>query len=195
MVKGRDDDCRVTQGSRLADLVGGIARGRDRGAFTELFDYFAPRLLTYLKRLGNSSETAEELCQEVLLAVWNSAATFDRRRSAVSTWLYTIARNKHIDRLRRGAGPAEGDLDDPTVAPEMPVQPDDAAAVSARRDHLREVLLALPEQQADLIRLAFYNGKSHREIAAATGLPLGTVKSRLRLALERLRKALTRDLD
>ena len=176
----------------LADLVQSVAERRDRTAFAALFEYYAPRIHTYLKGLGAGDEVADELCQDVMLTIWNKAHTFDRGRSAVSTWLYRVARNRHIDHLRREGRPP-ANLSDPALMPEAPPPSDDAAAARASERRLRRALVGLPRTQAELLRLAFYDGKSHREIAQFLDLPLGTVKSRIRLAFGRLREALEDD--
>lgn len=176
----------------LADLVQSVAERRDKTAFAALFDYYAPRIHTYLRGLGAGDEVADELCQDVMLTVWNKAHTFDRGRSAVSTWLYRVARNRHIDHLRREGRPP-ANLSDPALMPEAPVPSDDATAARASERRLRQALRGLPRTQAELLRLAFYDGKSHREIAQFLDLPLGTVKSRIRLAFGRLRGALEDD--
>ncbi|MFQ5535067.1 MAG: sigma-70 family RNA polymerase sigma factor [Sphingomonadales bacterium] len=184
----------LTAGERgeFADLAEAVAKNRDRDAFIALFNYYAPRLIAYLKRLGNSAEVSEELCQEAMLVVWSKSASFDHRRSAFSTWLYRIARNKHIDRLRR-LERSNGEPFDPTFMPEAPIQPDDAVAGRASEQRLRKALTDLPVEQAELVHLSFYEGKSHREIADQLALPLGTVKSRLRLAVGRLKNSLSHE--
>ena len=174
---------------KLAGLLEAVGERQDRDAFIALFDHFAPRLKTYLVGRGCAESVAEELCQEVMLTIWNKAATFDRRRSAASTWLYRIARNRHIDYLRRTSN-RDFDPADPALQPEEPERPDHAAAARASEDSLREAIAGLPGEQAELLRLAFFDGQSHRQIAESLGLPLGTVKSRLRLAFGRLRRAL-----
>lgn len=173
----------------LADLVEAIATRADRAAFADLFGVFAPRVKAYLMRLNAPAGVAEELTQEVMLTVWRKAATFDRRQAAVSTWIFTIARNRRIDLIRREKRP---DLapDEPGLAPEPEMPADERISVDERDARLRAAMRDLPAEQADLLRQAFYDDKSHREIAEETGLPLGTVKSRLRLAFNRLRKAM-----
>jgi RNA polymerase sigma-70 factor (ECF subfamily) len=173
----------------LADLVDAVAQRGDKAAFARLFGYFAPRLKAYLMRLGATNATAEELVQEVMLTLWRKSASFDRRQSSVSTWIYTIARNRRIDLIRRENRP-ELDPGDPALAPSQPAAAD-VTVDEGRRDRiLRQAVLDLPDEQADLLKLAFYEGKSHAEIAAERNLPLGTVKSRLRLAFNRLRKTM-----
>jgi RNA polymerase sigma factor (sigma-70 family) len=173
----------------FADLVEAIAAGRDRQAFISLFEHFAPRVKSYLMRLGCQAAEADELAQESLLAVWQKAATFDRRQSSVSTWLFTIARNKRIDAVRRTRRP-ELDPDDPALVPPAPEQADQMVQAAQSAHRLRAAIADLPADQRELLELAFYEEKSHSDIAAATGLPLGTVKSRIRLAMQRLRTAL-----
>jgi RNA polymerase sigma-70 factor (ECF subfamily) len=172
-----------------ADLLEAVARDRDRSAFKELFAYYGPRVKAYLRRLGADDVLAEELAQEVMLTVWRRAHLFDRRQAAVSTWIYTIARNKRIDAIRRERWP-EVDQDDPALVPEADQPADAAVAAEQRSDRLHEAVKTLPEQQAMLLRKAFFEDKSHSVIAEETRLPLGTVKSRLRLAMTRLRTML-----
>lgn len=177
------------QRAAMADLVEAIAHRQDRDAFTQLFDVYAPRVRAYLMRLGLSAAEAEELTQDVMVTVWRKAATFDRRQASVSTWLFRIARNRRIDVFRRELR-AEYDPDDPALQPPPEATPDEALEGADRETRVAGALEALPPEQAELIRIAFYQGLSHREIADATGLPLGTVKSRLRLAFEKLRARL-----
>jgi RNA polymerase sigma-70 factor (ECF subfamily) len=166
-----------------------VATRRDQAAFIALFDFYAPRVKAYMKRLGASEDAAEELVQEVMLAVWRKAGSYDPAKAAVSTWIFTIARNLRIDMLRRDKHP-ELDPHDPMLSPEPAPAADDRIEAEERQGRVRAALLALPKDQAEVIRLAFYQGKSHGEIAAALKLPLGTVKSRLRLASQRIRHAL-----
>ena len=173
----------------LANLIEDIAAHKSKAAFKKLFEYFAPRLKGYLMRLGSSEAQAEELVQDVMLTVWRKAALFDRRKAAASTWLFTIARNRRIDILRREKYP-ELDPEDPTLVPDEEVQPDDAVIMAERKAEVQSAMATLPEEQVELVKLAFYKGWSHSEIAKETGLPLGTVKSRLRLSFTRLKEAL-----
>jgi RNA polymerase sigma-70 factor (ECF subfamily) len=178
----------ASQAEGLSALIVAIAERRDRDAFATLFSHFAPRVKSYIIRRGGGAEIAEEIAQETLLAVWRKAAWFDPSRAAASTWIFTIARNLMIDGLRRQTrAPLENDLS----AFETPPAPPDEA-VSALQDGRRigRAIEMLPLSQAEVIRLAFFSDKPHSEIAVALGLPLGTVKSRLRLALARLRDAL-----
>lgn len=170
-----------------AKIVAIALRG-DRAAFAEVFDYFAPRVKSYLMRLGTAPDPAEELAQETLLTVWRKAATFDPSRAAASTWIFTIARNLRIDLARReGRSPP---ADDPSNFVAPPTAPDAALGVAQDEVLIRKAIATLSAEQAQVIRLAFFSDKPHSEIAEDLGLPLGTVKSRLRLAMARLRTLL-----
>ncbi|MEL6723453.1 MAG: sigma-70 family RNA polymerase sigma factor [Pseudomonadota bacterium] len=177
---------------RLADCVEQIAGARSRPAFAEVFEYFAPRLKSYLVRLGSDASGAEEIMQEVMLNVWRKAEQYDRRQASVSTWIFRIARNRRIDSLRRSNKP-ELDAEDPMLKPAAAEQPDITVNRSQIEVKVREVIETLPEEQLVLLKAAFYEGLSHSEIAKTYGLPLGTVKSRIRLAFMRLRGSLERD--
>lgn len=166
-----------------------VADQRDREAFAALFDYFAPRLKAYMMRGGSDPVSAEEFAQETMLTVWRKADRFDANQASASTWIFTIARNKRIDAYRRRARP-EFDPQDPLLQPVAEPQPDDSVAAVETAAALRDAVAELPEEQASLLTLAFYEDLAHSEIAARTGLPLGTVKSRLRLAIGKLRNAL-----
>jgi len=172
-----------------AELVERIAASGDREAFGTLFRHFAPRVKSYLMRLGAAPAQAEELSQEAMIMVWRKAASFDRAQSSVATWLFTIARNKRIDAIRRERRP-EIDPSDPALVPAAEPLPDAALDADQRAVRLRAAIATLPKEQAELLQLAFYEDKSHGDIAAERGLPLGTVKSRLRLAFGRLKKAM-----
>lgn len=177
---------------RFADLMAAIAASQDREAFAEMFAFYAPRVKAYMLRLGAGAALAEELAQEVMLTVWRKAGLFDRRQASVSTWIFRIARNRRIDAARR-AKHADIDPDDPTLHPEAPPAADDTVSAAQIDARVREALDTLPAEQVDLVRQAFYDGLSHREIAERTGIPLGTVKSRIRLAFGKLRGLLTPD--
>lgn len=170
-----------------------VAEKRDREAFARLFDHFAPRIEAYLMRMGADSSAAEEICQDVMATLWRKANLFDASKSSVATWLYRIARNRRIDAARRNRldylDPAEPALTQ--VASEGAI--DLAVDMQQREDLVRDAMRTLPDEQLSLIRLAFFDGLSHSVIAERTGLPLGTVKSRIRLAFTRLRRALERD--
>jgi RNA polymerase sigma-70 factor (ECF subfamily) len=173
----------------FADLVTAVATKRDRHAFARLFDFFAPRIYAYLLRLRLDPGVADELTQDVMTTLWQKADLFDRKKSSVGTWLFRIARNRRIDLLRRDREDMVPDAHSPET-PDPAPPPDDTLDMSQREEHIRVALRQLPREQLDLVRLAFFEGLSHGDIAAQTGLPLGTVKSRLRLAFTRLRRAL-----
>ncbi len=173
----------------LARSIEAIAQSNDRQAFAMLFGHFAPRVKSYLLRLGASSALAEDLAQETMLAVWRKAAYFDASRAEAATWIFTIARNLRIDALRRERHP-EPCPEEAALFADSPLPADEMIAVTRREDRLREALKSLPEEQAEIVRLSYFQDKPHREIERALGIPLGTVKSRLRLALTRLRTSL-----
>ena len=177
------------QRARLADLVEAIAAHQDRAAFGMLFAHYAPRLKGYLLRLGLGPAQAEDLAQEVMVTVWRKAGQFDRNQASVATWIYRIARNRRIDAFRRESR-AVLDVDDPGLQPLAQPGPDAELDTAEREAQVRAAMAELPPEQIDLVRRAFYEGLSHRQIADATGLALGTVKSRLRLAFQKLRMRL-----
>lgn len=182
--------------SRLEALLRAVATLRDRAAFAELFRHFAPRLKAFMMKGGADGDTAEELAQEAMIQVWRRADSFDPARAAASTWIYTIARNKRIDRLRRERRPPMSEEDyTAALGNEGGSERGDQAAERSQAEvRLARSLEELPEDQATVVKMAFYEDKSHSAIAAELHLPLGTVKSRIRLALGRLR-GLIQDLD
>ena len=168
------------------ELLVRVGRDRDKSAFAELFDYFAPRVKSFLLRFGTDMSLTEEIAQEAMIMVWRRAETYDPRQSAASTWIFTIARNKRIDRLRRENRPLP-DMTDPAVMPESIETSEIQVARMQQEKKIRHALKNLPEEQAKMIYSAYYEDMSHREIAEKSGIALGTVKSRIRLALNRLR--------
>ncbi len=183
----------AADGHRQEDLIEAVARNRDREAFARLYRHYAPRLRAFLlKRGGSGAAAAEEIVQETMLTVWHRADSFDRRLAAAGTWVFTIARNKRIDRLRRDSRPAL-DPDEPALAPVAEAPPDSVLEAAQAGERLRRAIDLLPPEQSELVRLAYCEDLTHRDIAAARGLPLGTVKSRIRLALDKLRQALKDD--
>lgn len=175
--------------ARMIRLLDAVARERSRTAFAELFEVFAPRLKAYGMRAGADAGTAEELAQEAMIAVWRKAETFDPSKASASTWIFTIARNKRIDFLRREARP---DLREEDFLHLGPSGSDAETRISGAQQAqvAKRVLASLPEEQGEVIRMAYFEDKSHRAIAGELDLPLGTVKSRIRLALARLREAM-----
>lgn len=180
---------RADERSGLADLMSRVAADRDRLAFADLFAHFAPRLKSYLRRQGAADAVAEDLVQDVMLTVWRRAQQFDRSKASLATWIFTIARNRRIDILRRERRP-EIDPNDPVLTPDPSVPADIDVEREQGAERLRAAIATLPAAQADLLRLAFFEEQSHSDIAARTRLPLGTVKSRIRLAVQKLRAEL-----
>jgi RNA polymerase sigma factor (sigma-70 family) len=180
-------------GGELDDLVLRVGRSRDRQAFIRLFEHFAPRVKAYLLRLGADDGTAEEVTQETMLTLWRRADSFDPTQAGAGTWVFTIARNRRIDLLRRERRPEAGPEAAERVAD--PAMPADQAIAGRQRDiRVLSALRELPQEQAELIHMAYYEDLSQTAIAERTGLPLGTVKSRFRLAFTRLRRILGSDI-
>ena len=171
-----------------AALMASVAQEGDEAAFEVLFDHFAPRIKAFLMKSGARPAEAEDCAQDVMATVWRKAHLFDANRATVSTWIFTIARNRRIDLLRRDKRAEPEDL---PWGPEPEPDQADALALQQDTDRLGQALLALPEAQRDLIQRAYFGDLSHGEIAQITGLPLGTIKSRIRLALEKLRQSMS----
>lgn len=172
--------------AQLNDLVLLVAEVRDRKAFETLFAHFAPRVKAYLLRLGAGSAVAEDLAQEAMLSVWRKASLFDPSRASAATWIFTIARNLRIDALRRERRP-DFDPNDPALVPDDGPGGDALLMREDEEARIRDALAQLPPEQAEVVRLSFFADKPHSAIAMELGLPLGTVKSRLRLAMARIR--------
>ncbi len=175
--------------AELARLIVRIASDQDRQAFARLYAYFAPRVHAFLRKSGLPANAAEEVAQEVMLSVWRKASYFDPDRAGAATWIFTIARNLRIDHLRRhrvAAAAENGVTEEVETAPSGEV----LLLASEREAHVRAAMLTLSDEQATVLRLSFFDDKAHSEIASTLGLPLGTVKSRVRLALGRLRALL-----
>lgn len=170
-------------------LIVAIAARADMAAFQSLFQTYSPRIRAYLLKLTRNSQAAEDLMQETMLAIWRKAGQYDPGRGPASAWIFTIARNIWIDAWRKQRRP-EVDPDDPAFAADP--QPDAADVMVQRQSHdaLHRAMKTLPKEQVDLIKLSFFDEASHSTIAAQLGLPIGTVKSRIRLAFGRLRAAL-----
>lgn len=169
-----------------ARLMGTIATHRDKQAFATLYRHFAPKLKAFALKQGLRPGVAEELAQETMIQLWRRASTFDVKKASVSTWLFTILRNKRIDYLRREARP-DLDHDEWRLMAEAPEQPDRVAERGEDKSQVASMLKSLPEEQKQVLHLAYFKELSHGEIAKELDLPLGTVKSRIRLALGRMR--------
>lgn len=173
----------------MSDLLKKIAIDRDVAAFQELYQSFGPRIKSYMMRQGADPATAEDLAQETLMTLWRKADLYSGDKGSVSTWIFTIARNLRIDRLRREVPwqplpenfdkEASNDLD-----------PEETLHLQERGQRVRYILDKLPEDQSEVVRLSFIEGLSHSEISEKLNLPLGTVKSRMRLAYQKVKEAL-----
>ncbi|MEY4983556.1 MAG: hypothetical protein RIR62_1822 [Pseudomonadota bacterium] len=191
MVRDRKDGSAVQADGMDTDWAALMLRVRDhqdKAAFAALFRHFAPRVKAFLMKSGADATLAEECAQDVMATLWQKAHLFDPTRASVATWVFTIARNRRIDALRKARRPEPEELE---WGPEP--EPDQAEVFESQQEtrRLGAALAQLPEKQRALIERAFYGDLSHTEIAAETGLPLGTIKSRIRLALERLRQQMT----
>lgn len=167
-------------------LLLSVAEKEDQEAFASLFDYFAPRIKSFLMKGGAAPDAADELAQETMLAVWQKAKTFDPARASASTWIFTIARNKRIDALRKTVRPEFDPADAEDIKDDAP-SINEKMAQQEESDAVAQAIKALPADQADLLYKSFFEDKSHADIAAETKIPLGTVKSRIRLAMDKLR--------
>ncbi|EXJ13069.1 MULTISPECIES: sigma-70 family RNA polymerase sigma factor [Nitrincola] len=174
----RKKEMRDNWSARLTSL----AETRDKAVFASLFDYFAPRLKAYITRLGMPPATAEEVAQEAMLSVWRKAHMFNAEKASASTWIFTLARNLCIDRMRREKA-VEYELPEEEPDPEQRDQGEHLIL----EERMRDAIATLPENQAQVLHLSYYEGKSHSEIADQLGIPLGSVKSRLRLAFSKLK--------
>jgi RNA polymerase sigma-70 factor, ECF subfamily len=179
----------MSDAARWAALIEAVAMRGDREAFATLFEYFAPRIKTFMRRSGASEASADDLAQLTLLAVWTKARLFDPASVGASAWIFTIARNLRIDALRRENRTGMNytvEIDSEFHVDEGPA-PDANLARSQMESRVRAALGSLSEDQLRVIELSFFEERAHAEIAQALRIPLGTVKSRLRLAMNRLR--------
>lgn len=179
-----------------AELLQQIAEGSQE-ALSELYDRFSANLLALATRVLHSPEDAEEVLQEVFVHVWNKARRYDPSRSAASTWLVLITRSRSIDRLRSRKVVERTAVAAHQESPEEHTSPAGVRNVLSdeRRQRIQEELAELPPEQAQVLRLAFYEGMTQSEISKSTGTPLGTVKTRTLLAMKKLRKALRTDIQ
>jgi len=175
------------KGHDWEELLLMVSDNKDRVAFKQLFNHFAPRVKSFLMKAGADPTMAEECSQEAMATVWNKAKLFDPTRASASTWIFTIARNKRIDAIRKIRRPEPDEL---TWPDEIEPAQEEALELKQQSEILADAIQNLPEKQRQLVEKAFFKELSHSEIALETGLPLGTIKSRIRLALERLRHAM-----
>lgn len=174
----------ATEAERTA-LVRAVADSEDRNAFITLFEFYAPRIKAQAMRFGVAADVAEDIAQDAMLLVWRSARQFDPQRGSASAWIFTIATNARLGRMRRDrrlALAVELDGEMPELAVQSP-EGNDAARLS-------RCVQSLPEEQRRILRLSFFSDLPHGEIASRLGIPLGTVKSRIRLAIAKLRHVL-----
>ncbi|GHA44415.1 ECF RNA polymerase sigma factor RpoE [Amylibacter ulvae] len=173
-----------TKVSEQTEWMLAVRDSRDRDAFSHLFDYFAPRLKGFIIKTGVSGAQAEEIVQDVMLTVWRKSAQFDPHRAQVSAWIYQITRNRQIDMMRKGGRPIPEELK------AEPHQEDDAMQILAmdqEAQKLKHAISKLSKDQRIAIEQAYLGELTHQEISDQSGVPLGTIKSRIRLGLERLR--------
>jgi RNA polymerase sigma-70 factor, ECF subfamily len=167
-----------------------IAKNQNPAAFKSVFVAYTPRVRAYMIRRGVDAATAEEIAQETLLTVWRKAALYASATGHPNAWIFTIARNLRVDRLRR-----ERPCQELTSAvfdlASADQSADDAVADKEVTQAVRLALAQLPQHQREIIQLAYVDGLSHSEIAVRLSLPLGTVKSRMRLGYEKLHSALS----
>lgn len=173
----------------MEELMLAVSSRRDMDAFEVIFKHFAPRVKAYMAKLSADKQTAEELMQETMIAVWNKADQFDFSKGALSTWIFTIARNQRIDAVRRARRP-QFDPTDPAFVPNEEQAADKVIVDRQSAIELRAAMASLPKEQSALLELAYFEDSTHSAIAKKLNLPLGTVKSRLRLAFSKLRAAL-----
>lgn len=171
-----------------ADLIFAVARS-DRDAFVALFERYAGRVKAFAMRGGANAADADEIAQDVLVSVWRHAGDFDPARASAATWIFAIARNRRIDLFRRALRQAP-DPREPMLQAEPEADGFQVLDTAERELRLRESLASLPREQRQVLVASFYEGLSHAEIAAREGLPLGTVKSRIRLAFRHLHAVL-----
>jgi len=188
-VKTEQDRAAAAPAEDVSVQIIAIAARADMDAFQDLFQAYSPRIRAYLLKMTRNAQAAEDLMQETMLAIWRKAGQYDPARGPASAWIFTIARNIWIDAWRKQRRP-ELDPNDPALAADP--EPDAVKLMEQRQSHdaLHKAMQTLPPEQVDLIRLSFFDEASHSTIAKQLGLPIGTVKSRIRLAFGRLRTAL-----
>ena len=168
----------------LKNLIAKIANNEDKKAFSDLFNYFAPRIIGYLIGSGSNMENSEEITQEVLSSVWLKASQFDSKKGNVNTWVYTIARNKRIDKYRKNTSPDYNTKDIiSALYPEEGMQSEDMGS------RIKEMQSKLDKKERKLIKMNFFEGKTHKKMSYELEIPLGTVKSRIRTILTKMKKS------
>ena len=179
----------VLDSETSSNLMAAIGSKQDLASFERIFDHFAPRVRSYMLRLGAAPSVADDLVQDVMLAVWRRADQFDSSKASVATWIFTIARNRRIDVIRKNRRP-ELDPNDPALVQGEEPSADSVLQRKQGKAIIQTALDDLPDNQSKILRLAYFEEMSHSDIARKLSLPLGTVKSRVRLATEKLRATL-----
>ncbi|MBJ7576427.1 sigma-70 family RNA polymerase sigma factor [Devosia sp. MC532] len=179
----------ATENELVTSCLVAVAESRDVAALRKIFTLYSPRIRAYLIKHTRDVQAAEDLVQEVMLAIWRKAEQFDPMRGSAAAWIFAIARNTYIDAWRRKKRP-EFDLNDPALMADPEPEPTDILVQRQRQDAVQKAMQTLPQEQIDLIKLSFFEEASHSTIAKQLSLPIGTVKSRIRLAFGRLRTAL-----
>ena len=189
--KQQTDSAATALGKRMGDNLLAIASHRDEAAFTDFYSYYAGRVKSFLMGKGMSEEVSEELTQEIMLTVWRRAESYDPKKAAASTWLFTIARNRRIDYLR-GNSRIEVELDDELLDVGNTEAESQATFVADEQaaQQLERALAKLPQEQRQVMHLSYFRGQSHGDIAQWLDIPIGTVKSRIRLAMQSVRESL-----
>ena len=189
VAKGTRPGAPRSNAAEFVACIGRIANDRDETSFEVLFRYFAPRVKSYCLRLGADPSGAEEITQEAMVSIWRHAAQFNPAKASPSTWIFTIARNLSIDRFRRSRRP-QFDPNDPALVPEDQQPPDRLVEKSEMEDNVRKIMDSLSQNERNVLMLSFYENLSHGEISRRLRLPVGTVKSRIRLAFAKIRSTL-----
>ena len=176
----------VSEDMNFEDMLVDVGQNKNKESFIGLFNHFAPRIKSFLMKGGLNEGTADDLAQDTMLTLWNNAENFDPSKAAASTWIFTIARNKRIDALRKSSRVQLSDIEDQTIADDgrSPAQKVYCREKSAK---ISQAMKDLPQEQFELVKKSFFEDKSHSAIAKETGIPLGTVKSRIRSALDTMR--------
>ena len=170
----------------LKNFIKDIAETQDKSAFSNIFNYFAPRLKSFFVKLGCSEPQSEEIIQEVMISIWTKSKTYNSEKSSVSTWVYTIAKNKRIDKIRKEKKHYASESDESLEIPIPSIQEDQVIATEIS-EKINNCISFLPKEQAELLKLSYFYEKTHSDIASELKIPLGTVKSRIRLALSKMK--------
>ena len=178
--------CDINTDNELSVCIKLIGNNQDKSAFGVIFKHFAPRLKSFLLKAGSTDSQAEEVIQEVMIAVWTKSSTYDDTKSSVSTWIYTIARNKRIDKIRKEKRHYLSESDEGLEIPIDSTQEKEIFSAQLSSS-LKKYMSNLPKEQSDLLQLSYFYNKTHADISEELKIPLGTVKSRIRLALSKMR--------